>query len=540
MSQRDTPPLSVITTSKTSSNHQTSDSVETPFVLIKPSKKDILSETNRVINVPSRPIDYAPTGSTAVVDRDSGEIQTHSLCELSPEESDKQIDSALLSALQDSRERLALLRLEKNLIDFMNDRTCGYMEVGGPGNSIVLRGASGGNGSSYTENDADNGPLKKNSGGNDYYAGGRQTSFQRLCLHRLADRFNIAREQVFHQNPNIYTNQNLGLIRLVKVKESRIPTVMLIDVDMSQYDNVTAQDRGDGLQPVGKVTHQLSGISLQEGNLTMKKSKKKENIKIMKRSSSSALTTGSEKSIKSKTNRRKSKNLSDKEKAYAEARARIFNSVSVDSSANNTPDPSEHADNVSTDGTPPGSANRSRAASPVQLKNESTGSSSTVEDPSSKPQAAFGHMSSNVDKSVTKRSILPAAVTAGAASKVTWRNREQEASDPDFRRGHHSIMMQVAPMQMQYQGYASHNGMGYPYGSVVDGQPYVPNYPPYYGSPASPMYHIDNYSQRQSYPSNNSQSQSIPEQNAVMQVEITSRHLPSLKTLIFRQKNSQP
>lgn len=497
------PPVSVITTSKTP-NHEASESVETPVVLIKPPKKEKLPEINRTISVPSRPLDYAPTGSIAVVDRGSNDLLSHSLSELSPEESDRHIDSALLSALQDSRERLALLRLEKNLVDFMNDRTCGYMEVGGPGNSIVIRGASGGNGSSScTENDGDNAPVKKISGSGEIFNGGRQTSFQRLCLHRLADRFNIAREQVFYQNPIMYTNMNMGLIRLVKVKESRIPTLMLIDVDMSQYDRVTPQDRTDGLS-VMKITEQLSGTSLQEGStgIVVKKSKKKENIKIMKRSSSSALTTGSEKSAKSKASKRKSKNLSDKEKAYAEARARIFNSA--DSSVNNTPDASEHADNGSTDGTPPGSANRSRAASPVQIKSESTGSCKVVDETSSKPTKA-GNVVTNNEKIASKRSILPVAVTTGAASKVTWRNREQEASDPDFRRGHHNIMMQVPPMQINYQGYASHTGMGYHYGPVVDGQQpygYSPTYPPYYGTPAIPMYHVDSSSQRQSYPPN--------------------------------------
>jgi hypothetical protein len=336
----------------------------------------------------------------------------------------------------------------------------------------------------------------------------------------------------------MYMNQNLGLIRLVKVKESRIPTLMLIDVDMSQYDHVTPQDRGDSVS-VMKLTDQLSGTSLQEGSNLVKKSKKKENIKIMKRSSSSALTTGSEKSVKSKSSQRKSKNLTDKEKAYAEARARIFNSVG--SSANNTPDPSEHADNGSTDGTPPGSANRSRAASPVQVKIDSTGSCKDVEDSSSKATSSGHDISSNFDKSLMKRSILPAAVTAGAASKVTWRNREQEASDPDFRRGHHNIMMQVTPMQINYQGYASHNGTGYHYGSVVvDGQPYGPNYPPYYGSPAPPVYHIDNTSQRQCYPSNNSQTQSIQEQSTEsvggniktsmsQKIDLSTKEFPALR-----------
>lgn len=538
MSHRDLPPISVITTSTSSSTSQkisashssngsgkanahcqvqTSDQNNTPIILIKTSKKKSQTETNpegtAAVPTPSRPLDYAPTGSTAVVNRSSNDLLSHSMSVAASEEDDKQIDSALLSALQDGRERIALLRLEKNLIDFMNDKTCGYMEVGGPGNSIVIRGASGGNGSSNLDIDPDGTPGKKTNmnscGGNDIASVvGRQTSFQRLCLHRLADRFKIVREQVFHNhNPNAYyMNQNLGLIRLVKVKESRIPSVMLIDVDVSQYEHAaTPQDREDS-PSMAKVADQLSGICLQDGSSGNKKSKKKEKVKIMKRSSSSALTTASDKSIKSKSIKRKSKNLSDKEKAYAEARARIFNSTESDSGTNNMPETSEHADSSgSVDATPPGSANRSTTSSPVPTKIDSkTGGNNAECTASSVSEAPTGSTASNGDKTSSKRGGLPAAVTGVAASKVTWRNREQEASDPDFRRGRHSVMMHGMPMplQMQYQGYLSHTGTmghghaihsagGYQYGTgVVDGQSFHPNLA-YYGPAAPPMYHAD-------------------------------------------------
>ena len=42
-------------------------------------------------------------------------------------QNDMSVDSALLSALRDKRERMALLRLEKNLIQFMNDKNCGFI-----------------------------------------------------------------------------------------------------------------------------------------------------------------------------------------------------------------------------------------------------------------------------------------------------------------------------------------------------------------------------------------------------------------------------
>ena len=64
--------------------------------------------------------------------------------------------------------------------------------------------------------------------------GGRQTSFQRCCLHRLADRFGIVRE----------TNEQ-GMIRLVKVKESAIPSQLLIDLRPSDYEEKQQQSDSD-------------------------------------------------------------------------------------------------------------------------------------------------------------------------------------------------------------------------------------------------------------------------------------------------------
>ena len=50
----------------------------------------------------------------------------------------EQVDSALLSALLDNRERKAMFKLEQELINFINNDTIKVLEVGGVFNAIVL------------------------------------------------------------------------------------------------------------------------------------------------------------------------------------------------------------------------------------------------------------------------------------------------------------------------------------------------------------------------------------------------------------------
>ena len=52
------------------------------------------------------------------------------------------VDSALLSALCDQRERKAMVTLEQVMIDFMRNEKVETMEVGGAFNSIVFSGSS--------------------------------------------------------------------------------------------------------------------------------------------------------------------------------------------------------------------------------------------------------------------------------------------------------------------------------------------------------------------------------------------------------------
>jgi hypothetical protein len=564
---QDFPPISIVTTTSTgggSIRKKEKVKVNAPTILMKPPPGQKSSSPvppnsfvgpgsgSRIVpgSVPRILIDSSsaegPIAHTdslkSLTGAGTGESNGQSSSPNSPvpgneKKNDRQVDSALLSALRDKRERMALLRLEQTLIDFMNDKTCGYMEVGGPMNSIVIRGASGGSASPVELNNIGDGesnvqmngasantgtgpsaglggpgsrpvaamngngfmpgPPENNTGGGGIAAaagGMRQTSFQRLCLHRLADRFNIVREQGYNVNAmynnatNSYTNNsnnNPGLIRLVKVKESRVPSLKLINLDLAEYDQAVPQDRTQGGFGVAGITDRLAGTKLQNGESSEKGSsrkskKKKEKVKIMKRSTSN--NHDSDKNDKnSSKNKRKSKKLSEKEKAYAEARARIFNS-GADTPASSTSGNGNGANNSSgniqkmVDGSdhsfPTNDAGNAEAQS--SIPNSASASPNASQRASPLPsQDDLTQLSNGVDLSVivkeemkAKRGNLPAAATTGGRmSKVTWRNREQEATDPDFRRGH---LIQQAPVHAQYmshqyavQGASPMNGHGH-------------------------------------------------------------------------------
>lgn len=230
--------------------------------------------------------------------------------------------------MREPRERVALLRLETALVEFMQSDS-GWLEVGGAYHSIVI------------------GPSRSTTAA----GSGRPTSFQRCVVHRLADRFGIVREA-----GSLVENS----IRLIKLPTSTIPTKLLQDLESTDY----------ALPSQASLANSLAQTSLGDP---------KRKMKIMKRDGSK---TPSKKKENKKVLLQKSSSVSDKEKAYAEARARIFADE-------------QEAESSAVDAGPQSPPLRTVES------NESTHShSSQVED-----------------------------------GKAVYRNRQEEAADPDFRRG---------------------------------------------------------------------------------------------------------
>ncbi|KAL7480164.1 hypothetical protein ACHAW6_005870 [Cyclotella cf. meneghiniana] len=410
----------------------------------------------------------------------------------------EEVDSALLSALCDARERKALLRLERVLVEFMREADASHVEVGGAYNSIVL-----GNGEGVDR--AVVSPQTMQEIQFQQQRGLRQTSFQRLILHRLADRFRIIREVIPSSNDNFIST--LNLIRLVKTEESAMPQHLLIDVDLSllvDYRNPLARESRASPNAVPfnnthdenvKLLSDSMGYSTLQENAAPaqtsgKKSKKK--MVIMKRNSAGG--SGAEDKAKTKRegkSRLKGKKLVDKEKAYEEARARIFGVSETTAAA----DGSNCPDDGGCEKTPQlnpqcpefapqnnnnlGDSNHSvpAAAGETSGSTDETGKSpeqneeetSTVIISSDAPKdAVSSETPANNSKqgstaASSSSSSTPSAATA--TTKAVYRNRQQEENDPDFKR-RSDIRPAYMPMPML-------NGVP-PY---LSANPYAPNNP---------------------------------------------------------------
>jgi len=460
----------------------------------------------------------------------------------------EEVDSALLSALCDARERKALFRLEQVIVDFMKDKSSASMEVGGAFNSIVLNQASGFGRSKSGE--IPNGEMSAlyQQGLQDLQyqqqRGLRQTSFQRLILHRLADRFNILREQINgnegrglvemgHNHLGQPPSFSPGLIRLVKTNESCVPSRLLIDIDLSlliNYKNPRARNYGGGVivntnasnnvaftnnsncedgalkslaENVASTTLESSVIAVTSSSTSKKPSKK---MVIMKRNSSSGSANPENGKGKQKGKARRKK-LEDREKAYEEARARIFgingknNTGGGDGSVEKGERPSvpQSADaqdiaatplnschssfSVENDANSPTSSAASTGVTEHIIPSQLLSAAPSVDrsyPPSPEPPGGDRESAAASPSGVgsateveTKRQLsslstpAPAAVTSGAVFKAVYRNRQQEENDPDFKR-----RSDVRPSYVPYAAASNPYGgqVGYGVGATSMGQ----------------------------------------------------------------------
>jgi len=276
---------------------------------------------------------------------------------------------------------------------------------------------------------------------------------------------------------------------------------------------------GDSSNGISSATDGVGNMQLSnQGGATRekKKSKKKEKIKIFQRAGGQKGSTGNLRlnangGDANSSNRRK-KNLSDKEKAYAEARARIFSSSSENNGTKNSavvqPNNMDEStsDQRNSNCTPITATVTTSSAQDMNTACNNTGGRKFSPDPvvsaefrtgrllnssplseTQPPTLSFStipvttttvvtaespsfHFAASNDTPMEPTKVIgtntpptnsrannnaPAAVTSGAMSKVTWRNRQQEASDPDFQRGVHvvgglGVPMTAAPPPVSY------------------------------------------------------------------------------------------
>jgi len=573
-SNRNLPPLTVFTTTTVpSTRHRSTRPPQgaAPVQLWSAPPGEISTTATQTPR--SSPIDnksiLQPPSLVSIQNHSQPQQQLHHDGGVEYELHDPPVDAALLAALSDPRERVSLLRLERSLVDFATDSSLTQVEVGvgavstsGETSNFVSSGTPA---SVVDETTGNPPPPSLNSINRVLQNMNLRTSFHRKCLHKLADRFRITRE----------VGEN-NTIRLVKGKDSKVPNKLLIDLDLAEESGIRIiggnsgnsghhmnapnsivsgkrsvlgvgvsgravspvsaaipssqipQDRiSDNNEfvsslPVRIVTEGMGNVHLSNGGVAGggggKRNKKKEKIKIIKRSVSNKGSSGSLNGKDSNggySASRRKKNLSDKEKAYAEARARIFNSSaenmnarknnftsvqannadesSIQGNSNNTVSSSTTTDNLECDAacnivvarksSPSNSAvsgdfagERSQSSSPVPnatlppLSYVSSPDTTTVTTPL--PSSSTNYSSNVIESSVLEpmgkgtavstnatynnnvqnvvytkaNSNVAAAVTSGAMSKVTWRNRQQDTSDPDFQRGVHVVGGLGVPM----------------------------------------------------------------------------------------------
>ena len=409
------------------------------------------------------------------------------------------IDSALLAALRDPRERLGLLKLEQNLIDFLEKQPQdSYVDIGGPYNSTVISPTLGYIGQQPQQLQAAAQPQPDGTNG-----GRPQTTFQRCILHRICDRFNMTRE-------NSYKTDAYGcyLIRVCKGSDSKKPPRRLLNVKESEYQIPRPPDNtsgNGGSNPNSQLSANFQQMNLASsgqaasagvnGPSGTKGSRKVGKIKIMKRAGSN-ISNGS-----SGSNNSKSKNnataiktrssLSEKEKKYAEARARIFEQEEANKSENGEQSGESSYNNLSA--TPavfvPGSHynndayggynnynnnihsyNPSRPSS--QLPSVSSSASGFVTRNPKAPlhndsATSLNSMASNNSGKGSNSDSDQQQATTTARSKATYRNRQQEETDPDFRRG--------AGIQLQANQYSHAHNTIYTAGGRGGGNVYYPD-----------------------------------------------------------------
>mmetsp|Transcript_23629 Transcript_23629/g.55984 ORF Transcript_23629/g.55984 Transcript_23629/m.55984 type:complete len:628 (+) Transcript_23629:224-2107(+) len=471
------------------------------------------------VTTASRSTANDPMGSSLSSSKTDISSKTNENCASSLPEAVDVIDSALLAALRDPRERLGLLKLEQNLIDFLEKQPQdSYVDIGGPYNSTVISPTLGYIGQQPQQLQA---TVQAQTDGNN--AGRPQTTFQRCILHRICDRFNMTRE-------NSYTTDIYGcyLIRVCKGTDSKKPPRRLLNVKESEYqiprpnpDNTSGNVASSNpSQQLTSNFQQLNissmapvppstGTSGSNNSSNTKASSKVRKMKIMKRSSSSVSNSSSgSNNSKAKNNApvKTRSSLSEKEKKYAEARARIFEQeeengngngsqsavasscnnssnragttgFSMTSSNNNSNRYSQGSQySNSRDGSNSdtyggcsyierrGSYNNTSSYNHNRQSSQSpSSSSSTAGSTSSNPKAqphnssttSLNSMSSNNSgKGNTSDCDQQLTSNTNTRSKATYRNRQQEETDPDFRRG--------AGIHLQHNLYAhAHTPVGY-------------------------------------------------------------------------------
>ncbi|DBA04816.1 TPA: hypothetical protein N0F65_004453 [Lagenidium giganteum] len=269
------------------------------------------------------------------------------------------LDPVLIAALENSRERLTLLKFEDQIIRFI--RTPRETQLVFP-------------------------PL---------------SSYHRLIIHRLAQRCFLEHQTSEHvpYAQQGYDGNASRVVTLFRTLHTMVPRVLLIDL---------ASDRQQAVTPASAPK-----------------------IMIRKRGPARA---GNDTRAGTNTDNKSQRSMQDRERAYAEARARIFGE---DNNSNNS-NASTTSNNRSESASSGPSLGSHQASGPDGTKGfgrgrgkdaDTKGSSNSNGSSNDRGKSPKGNDDRSEDVPLTKTQNWK-------ESRVLWRNREQELNDPDFTRNH--------------------------------------------------------------------------------------------------------
>lgn len=339
------------------------------------------------------------------------------------------LDPVLLAALENSRERLTLLKFEDQIVRFIKNPR--EMQLNFP-------------------------PL---------------SSYHRLIIHRLAERCYLEHQTADFNTTYVqgYDGNASRVVTLFKTAQTVVPRVLLIDL--------SAEKQQQAVTPASapKIMVRKRNASRGAGN-----------------------ANGGRGGQDAKNQQR---SIEDRERAYAEARARIFgeNSSSSTDTVSSTSTSADSTIAPSTSGQKLG--NSVQAAGPDGSRGfgrgggrgnggsngNSPAQSRQQQDSSNKGGRGGNNSTQNVNKQTAAASTTATGSDLKAQqnwkeSKVLWRNREQELNDPDFTRNHDAYR----PSRDQHYGGGNNGGRFGNNGSSASGNHFYDG-PRSYGYQSAPQ-----------------------------------------------------
>lgn len=330
------------------------------------------------------------------------------------------LDPVLVSCLENPRERLSMLKFEDQIVRFLRNPRCALRALAGRARARkAFRMVGADAQSAYAERRSSASRPCPPTTGSSFTAWPRGASSTTKRPTTIRTRYastlsKTARVQSLtaEMSPQSGNDGNAArVVTLFKTAQSAVPAVLLINLSSDrQHPTVTPASAP--------------------------------RIMVRKRNAQRPGANGGRGSGGGKDGSKAARSMQDRERAYAEARARIFGEdSSTESSSAPSPDAPPSAAGPTTDSANSSNANSGAEKSRNRQASGPDGLKGLTRGRGSPPGRSHGESKISARGSVQgqQRPAARSPVTdpqSWKESKVLWRNREQELNDPDFTRNH--------------------------------------------------------------------------------------------------------